>query len=214
MNKTVVTENLLPLAASQWGMVTTAQAEQLGVSRSVLSQMERFGKLERLAQGVYRHAAAPSDRFEQLHAAWLSLYPKKTAEERLKKQPFDSVVSLETAAWLLGVGDLVPEPYRFSTFARKQTQRSDITLRTRRYAAQSVAIKEGLPVTTLEQTIADLVENNTDLSLVSGIFLNCSRDTLHALDKPHLAKLLAPYAQRNSLQANDGQRMLDMLMPR
>ncbi|WP_402844667.1 type IV toxin-antitoxin system AbiEi family antitoxin domain-containing protein [Microbacterium sp. GXS0129] len=52
------------IAAEQWGIVTTAQATEVGVSRKTLSSLTATGALERLAQGVYRMAGAPAAMLE------------------------------------------------------------------------------------------------------------------------------------------------------
>ncbi|KFI54660.1 type IV toxin-antitoxin system AbiEi family antitoxin domain-containing protein [Bifidobacterium callitrichos] len=208
MVRSSIIQRLTPLTATQWGLVTTAQAQRLGVARSLMSRLESTGKLERVCKGVYRNISAPSEQFESLHAAWLSLYPERTAEERLQITPPDAVVCSRTAAWLLRVGDFVPEPYCFSTPSRKQTQRTDITIRLKSYPIESLTVREGLPITTLEQTVADLVAENMDLSLVSGMFLNCSIETYDNLNRPYLEKLLAPYAKRNGFTTGDGAGML------
>lgn len=208
MSRQSIVQRLAPLTATQWGLVTTAQAQRLGVARSLMSRLESAGKLERICKGVYRSTSAPSEQFESLHAAWLSLFPEKTVEERLRDSPPDAVVCSHTAAWLLEAGDFVPEPYCFSTPARKQTQRTDITIRLKGYPAESLTIREGLPVTTFEQTVADLVAENTDLSLVSNMFLNCSVETYDNLNRAYLEQLLAPYAKRNGLAAGDGAELL------
>ncbi|MCI1867707.1 type IV toxin-antitoxin system AbiEi family antitoxin domain-containing protein [Bifidobacterium crudilactis] len=49
------------LASGQWGMVTTAQAKMLGVSRLDMSCPERSGAIERLVHGIYKDAGVPSD---------------------------------------------------------------------------------------------------------------------------------------------------------
>lgn len=211
MSRQSVLQQLAPLMASQWGLVTTAQAQQLGVARSLMSRLEATGKLERLCKGVYRNTSAPSERFESLHAAWLSLYPERTAEKRLQDSPPDAVVCSHTAAWLLEIGDFVPEPYRFNTPARKQTQRMDIMIRLKGYPAKSLTMREGMPVTTFEQTVADLVSDNTDLSLVANMFLTCNVETYDNLDRPYLEELLAPYAKRNGFASGDGAGFLHEL---
>lgn len=71
------------LSASQWGMVTTAQAAAHGVPRLDLSRLCQSGHLERLAHGFYRDAGAPSEEFESLRAVWLAADPSHTAEQRL-----------------------------------------------------------------------------------------------------------------------------------
>ena len=96
---------LAELSASQWGMVTTAQAAAHGVGRLDLSRLAKAGHLERLAHGVYRAAGAPADEFESLRAAWLAADPSRTAEARLPDLVGGIVVMGESAAALHGVGD-------------------------------------------------------------------------------------------------------------
>lgn len=200
------------LASAQWGLVTTAQAAAAGVPRLALSRMERAGELERLEHGVYRHASVPEDQYTRLRAAWLSLRPSETAERRLREHPLDAVVSHETAAWLLGAGDFMPEPYHFSTPQRKQTQRPSIRLSVKRYGSEDVVIRHGLPTTDLCRTVADLVAAGADLSLVSGMFLDPGRGGLEGMDSDRLASLLAPYAKRYGFEAGDGRGLRDGIL--
>ena len=44
------------IAEERWGLVTTAQAEDAGVSRLLLSRLAAAGVLTRVQQGVYRMA--------------------------------------------------------------------------------------------------------------------------------------------------------------
>ncbi|MEA5054367.1 MAG: type IV toxin-antitoxin system AbiEi family antitoxin domain-containing protein [Propionicimonas sp.] len=192
---------LSELAAAQWGLVTTAQAARRGVSRLHLSRLAGAGHLERVGQGVYRAAGVPADRFENLKAAWLSVAPKLTAEERLRQTPLDAVVSGAAAAWLHGVGDLVPEPYEFTVPSRQQTQRRQLRFRVRKLPAGSVTLREGLPVTTVEQAIADLVEARTDRSLVANVLADAG-----GVDPARLAELLAPHAARNGFASGEAFR--------
>lgn len=180
------------LTSAQWGLVTTAQAARLGVSRLYLSRLADAGHLERLGHGVYQAAGVPADRLQALKAAWLSITPKLTAEEQLRQPAPDAVVFGATAAFLHGLGDLVPEPYEFTVPTRRQTQRPEIRFRLRRLPAESVTVREGLPVTTAEQTIADLVEARTDRSLVADVLADA-----RGIDRARLADLLAPLAARN-----------------
>ena len=204
-------ERLKGLMSSQWGLVSAAQAEQLGISRMDLSRMAGAGLLERLLHGVYRDSSVPIDEYTSLHAAWLSLYPKKTAEERMMESNYDAVVCGQTAAWLLDAGDFIPEPYRFATPVRRQTQRPDIRLRTKAYPSGSVVLREGLPVTSFPQTVADLVEQGADLSLVSDMFLQTGFDGLTAQSRRQLIGLLSPLAKEHGFADGDGKAFLDQL---
>ena len=57
---------LAEVAAEQWGLVTSAQAADRGVSNQAIAYFLRAGALERLAHGVYRLTGAPGDEFDEL----------------------------------------------------------------------------------------------------------------------------------------------------
>lgn len=200
---------LAELSASQWGMVTTAQAAEHGVQRLDLSRLAKAGHLERLAHGVYRDAGAPSDEYESLRAAWLAAEPSRTAEARLRDLVGGIVVMGESAASLHGVGDLPADRQEFSTPVRRQTQRAEVSYRQRQLNPDDVTITHGLPVTTIERNIADLVEARTDLSLVADVLRDAVR--VRNLDTGRLSDLLSPLAARNGLRKSDGAALLDRL---
>ena len=194
------------LSASQWGMVTTAQAAAHGVPRLDLSRLCQSGHLERLAHGVYRDAGAPSEEFESLRAAWLAGDPSHTAEQRLRDLSGGVVVMGASAASLHGVGDLPADRHEFSAPVRRQTQRSGVSYRRRKLEPSDVTIAHGLPVTTIERTIADLVEDRIDLSLVGDALRDAAQS--RRLETDRLAQLLAPLAARNNLRKDDGDALL------
>lgn len=201
---------LATLGASQWGMFTTAQAARRGVSRLVLTRLADTGHVERLAHGVYRNAGVPGDEFVELHAVWLSADPRRLAEERLRDGVRGTIVSGATAAWLHRMGDLRPEPFEFTTSHRRQTNRTELRYRRRALADERVTVVNGLPVTDVEQTLADLVEQRTDLSLVADAL----RDgvTRAEVDLDQLSELLNPLAARYGFAREDGGALLARLM--
>lgn len=210
MKRVDALRELADLTASQWGMVTTAQAATRGVTRLQLSRLSESGHLERVSHGIYRDPGAPPERFDALKAAWLSIDPTHTAQERLASGAPDAVLSGPAASYLLGLGDLVPEPYEFTVALRRQSQRSELRYRVRQLPAESITRREGLPVTTREQTIADLVESRTDLSLVANVLRDAARQS--ALDTPRLVALLSPLAARNGHPKGDGESLLRHLL--
>lgn len=204
---------LLELAdatASQWGIVTAAQADALGVARLTLSRLTDSGHLERLTQGVYRDAGVPSDQFEDLRAAWLSTEPKLRAEERLRDLAGGVVVASFSAATLHGIGDLWANRHEFVTPGRRQTQRVGIRYRQRHLDDRDVTLVEGLPAMTLERTLADLLEDVGDMSLVADALGEAVKKRVLDLDR--LRELLAPLAERNGFKRHDGNAVLDRLM--
>ncbi len=194
------------LSASQWGMVTTAQAAAHGVPRLDLSRLCQSRHLERLAHGVYRDAGAPSEEFESLRAAWLAADPSHTAEQRLGDFAGGVVVMGGSAASLHGVGDLPADRHEFSAPVRRQTQRREVSYRQRQLEPGDVTLAHGLPVTTIERTIADLVEDRTDLSLVAEVLRDAAQS--RQFDTERLTELLSPLAARNHLRKDDGDALL------
>jgi hypothetical protein len=196
---------LAGLSAAQWGMLTSAQAAKRGVSRLELTRLANAGHLERVAHGVYKDSGVPGDPFEGLRAFWLSVKPNELAEQRVARRQEDVIVSGATASWLHGVGDLWPEPFEFTTMERRQSQRRGLRYRIRNIPEEQVTVVHGLPVTTVERTIADLVESNTDPSLVADVFASA---VTRGVDLAVLAELLDPLAARNGHARNDGHALL------
>ena len=72
-----------------------------------LSCLAANGHLERVSRAVYRTSGAPSMREETVWVTRLSLEPAALAHSR---DPLACAVSHNTAAWLMGLGELDPEP--------------------------------------------------------------------------------------------------------
>lgn len=162
-------------SAYQRGLFTAAQAKRLGVERWVLSRLEAAGAIERLAKGVYRMGGAPSVREEDVMAAWLSIDP--TREPGSPPDPASTpIASGATAAWLLGFGEIGPEPLEFCCAERRQTKRAGLRLRKRAIDPSEITVAGGVPSTSAAPTILDLVDGGEDLSLVAGVL----RDALSA----------------------------------
>ena len=201
---------LAEISASQWGMVTSAQATARGVTRLDLSRLADAGDLVRVSQGVYKSAGAPSASYLDVRAAWLSSDPSRLASERLNDGHRGVVITGQTAAWLHDIGDLRSNRTELTTPTRRQTQRADVHYRQRNLTETDVTIREGLPVTTPERTIADLVEDRTDLSIVANAVRDASRK--YELDLGVLEANLAPLAARNGHRKGDGAAMLNQLL--
>lgn len=194
----------------QWGMVTSAQALARGVSHMNLTRLTDSGDLVRLAHGIYRDAGAPSTEHEELRAAWLATDPTRLAYERLTDHPPSAVVSGESACKLHGIGDLRAMRSEFTTPTRRQTQRPDVRYRTRVMPERDVTLQDGLPVTTVERTIADLVEDRHELSIVAGVLRDGAQQS--RLGAERLVELLCPLAERNGHRKGDGRALLTQLM--
>lgn len=201
---------LAEVTAYQWGMVTSAQASMRGITRLDLSRLAAGGHLERLAHGIYRNAGAPAGPHDDVKAAWLSTDPKTMGAVRIKDGAKGVVVAGESAADLHGIGDFRALRHEFVSPVRRQSQRSAIRYHQRTLDPRDVTLVDGLPAMTMERTIADLIEEVGDLSLVADALRDASR--ARDLDLDRLRSLLAPLAQRNGLKKCDGAALLDRLM--
>jgi len=201
---------LAEVTASQWGMVTSAQAGMHGITRLDLSRLAEAGHINRLAHGVYMDSGAPGDQFDDLRAAWLSTDPKTMGEVRIKDTPNGVVVAGPSAARLHEVGDLWAERHHFVAPSRRQSQREEIRYRRRSLDPRDVTLVQGLPVMTMERTIADLVDGVGDLSIVADALRDAALK--RNLDLARLREQLAPLAERNGFRKGDGEALLNRLM--
>ena len=186
MDRQSVTQLVTDLAASQRGFLTAAQAREAGVDKLSLSRLCASGVVERVAHGVYRASGAPGFREEALYAAWLGLLPASPAYTR-PKDGSDFVVSHATAAWLHGLGEVNPEPLTFTHPNRRQTRKGGLRFVRAGIGPQEVTTLGGMPVTTMERTIIDLLAEGEDPSLLSAVL----HDALSAEPGLHSAAFAA-----------------------
>ncbi len=211
MVKSIKLENL---AGSQWGMFTAAQACDLGVSRNQIAHQVDAHRIEPICYGVYRYCVDKQTSNPNIKAAWLSIFPKKKAEDRLRQQPYDAVVAGKTAANMLGIQDFSASPYTFAVRQRKQSVRDDLSFLSREVDEHDVVIIDGLPVTSFERTIYDLVRSREDSQLVDKFIKDVSSKTDHLFDQKRLSELLVPLAARNGFKKLDGDSFAADLLSR
>ncbi|WP_241981114.1 hypothetical protein [Cryobacterium algoritolerans] len=120
------------------------------------------------------------------------------------------VVGGAAAAAVHECGDINPVPYRLITSERRQTQRTDIVYSRRQLDSRDVVVVGGLPVTSIERTVADLVDEIGDLSLVGDVLADATRGE-RAVDLEHLGLLLTPFAARYGHARGDGPALLEQL---
>ena len=167
--------NLAEEAAFQWGLFTEAQAEKLGVSRGRLDILLEDGQVQSAdAKHVYRFAGAPVDAMlDALRTQWLALRPDRFLRERLRGMRdgrWDTaIVSHVSAACLVhDLGTLTPHALDFTV-----TGRSDLIISHPDYYVRSAVPEwqsiDGLPVTTIPQTIADLHAENVDYGHIGDV---------------------------------------------
>ncbi len=147
-------ERLYEVAESQAGYFTAKQAASARVSRQLLSHHARDrGSVVRERRGLYRLRNFPSSKHEQLVAAWLHT-----------GLPIDAVVSHESAAELHDLTDLMPAKVHMTASLRHTGRRTPSGLKLH-FTTDGVPADErteriGIPVTTVERTVVDLLASH------------------------------------------------------
>ncbi|GAA2837277.1 type IV toxin-antitoxin system AbiEi family antitoxin domain-containing protein [Kribbella solani] len=176
------------LGSGQWGLVTTAQADEAGVSKMRLSRLAEHGTVQRVRHGVYALPSAGAGPMQGVRAAWLA-----TGSRPAGDGPF-AVVSGQSAAAVHGLGDLLPAQYEFTTAVRRQTTQPDIRYRKRDLPEAEVTRVGGLPVTTVARTVSDLVTAGTDFDHLAVVVRDAV--TTAGVGSAALVQALEPAAAR------------------
>lgn len=206
--KTEVVVRVNDLAASQWGLLTSAQAQAEGVTRMQLTRLVESGILDRLEHGVYATPSVQGDPLLSLRSSWLTLRPSARAEERLADLTSAGVVSHASAAQLHGIGDLLADEHEFLLPERFQSRRTGVRVRRTLLGRSEVTLSSGLPVTTAARTISDLLDDGHDLDHMASLTAEALRRGL--VDRQSLAPALDHVAPRRG--SRDGQELTARLI--
>lgn len=161
-------DRLFDIAENQAGYFTAKQAVSAGVSRQLLSHHARDGgSVIRARRGLYRLRNFPASQREQLVAEWLDT-----------GRPIDAVLSHESAAELHDLTDLIPSKVHMTASRRHTGRRTPSSVKLH-FATDGVPAHErternGLPVTTVERTVVDLlishgVTEQTELAVAQAL---------------------------------------------
>lgn len=175
-------ESLELLGAEQWGLVTTSQARENGISRLWMQRLCDRGALQRLRHGVYALPSSRPGTLQDVQAAWLSVTAGASFQGSESK-PHMAVVSGASAAAIYEIGDLVPPYIEFSVPQARMTKQRDLRLIHQELPPEDVDDLEGLPVTTVERTIYDLSVAATDLDHLTTLVVDAARRPDTDVDK-------------------------------
>jgi len=131
------------IAEQQAGYFSASQARRVGFSRSLLSYHHSTGRFTRVRSGVYRLAQFPASSHEDLHIACLQVGP-------------EAVISHDSALALYDLSDLLPAEVHVTARRSASRRQPGIRLHTNRLRQEDVTRYEGLPVATVQRTLADV----------------------------------------------------------
>lgn len=166
-------EELVALAEEHDGLLTAQQAREAGVTDSVLARLVRRGRLERTARGVYRIPYVPPDRFSQ--------YRETVLWAKANRGPNEAALSHTTALAVYGISDANPSLIHLtvprSARLRRQMPKG-VVLHREDLAPGDVAVEEGIPLTTISRTVADLLRSGGRIDLIRQAISDARRDGL------------------------------------
>jgi len=139
-------DHLYRIAESQGGYFATWQAHQAGFSDERLSYYAKNGLFSRIRRGIYRLTRFPMSPFEDLIVACLRTGP-------------DSAISHESALTLYDLTDIIPSKVHVTVPRTASRRRNGIRLHTSRITPTEITTRDGLPVTTVTRTIADVARS-------------------------------------------------------
>lgn len=193
MDRSETIRTLAGIAADQWGLVTTAQAEGAGVSRVNLARLGEAGLLLSVGRGVYQMAGAVPPEHLATKVAWLRLDPGVPAWQRPLGDARSGWVSHASACELHGIGDLPADAVQILVPRRRTTRDPGVRLRRAEVVPGDATVVDGLPVTTVERTICDLLADRVDAGHVGGVLTDADRMGL--VDTRRLAGRILPYTR-------------------
>ncbi len=136
-------DTLYQIAEGQGGYFAAWQARRAGFSRDQLSYRTKSGQLERIAHGIYRLRRFPASPYEDLFVALLRTGPR-------------SVISHESALGVYDLTDALPAQVHVTVPRTASRRREGIRLHTKAIDASEITTRDGLAVTTVPRTIADV----------------------------------------------------------
>ena len=145
-----VMDRLYEIAEAQGGFLAAHQAADAGISRSTLSYHATEGNaLERVGHGVYRLRRFPTPPHGHVIAGWLAVARA------------DAVVSHESALELLDLTDVIADMVHVTLPRSKRGLRTPHGVRIH-FTARLIDQRhrrevQGVPVTGVERTLADLL---------------------------------------------------------
>ena len=164
-------DELLTMAEEHDGLVTAKQARQSGFTDSVLARLTQRGRLERTARGIYRIPHFPLTRFSQ--------YQEAILWAKANRGPNEVAISHLTALNLYGISDANPDRIHItvprSTRLRRQQPKGVIVHRGV-ITADDIQVHEGIPVTTINRTIEDLLHSKTRVDLIRQAITDARRE--------------------------------------
>jgi len=172
-------DSLYKIAENQAGYFTTSQARVVGYSWERLSNLTKTNKFIRIEKGLYRLNNFPFSSNEDLFLAILKSGPK-------------SILSHETALSVYELSDVLPGEIHIIIPKTRSRRRKHVKYHIQKISDDEITKYKGLPITTVERTIIDVLNSGGDI-------LQVKKAIIEALNRGMTTKAhLLAQAQRSS----------------
>ncbi len=166
-------DELVALAEEHDGLLTAEQAREAGFTDSVLARLVQRGRIERTARGVYRIPYFSPGRFSQ--------YREAVLWAKANRGPYQAALSHTTALAVYGISDTNPSLIHLtvprSARLRRQMPKG-VVLHREDLAPEDMTVEEGIPLTTISRTVADLLRSGGRLDLIRQAISDARREGL------------------------------------
>lgn len=178
-----IEDTLRDLAADHDGIFTVKEAKTAGVGRALVVQLAHRGRLERLAQGLYRFPIWPATQLQQYHEA--VLWP------RAHRDLAYALVSHDSALELYSLTQLNPGAVHVTLPSKTRISRKQpiwLRLHFADVAERDRTWEQGVPIVSIPRAIEDIAPT-------------------HGLDLVHRA--INEARERRLLREDELQRLVD-----
>jgi predicted transcriptional regulator of viral defense system len=162
---------LMSLAEENDGLVTADHARQAGFTDSVLARLVQRGRIERTSRGVYRVPYLTPGPFSQ--------YREAVLWARANRGPVQVAISHSTALAAYEISDANPHAVHITvpTSARLRRQKPKaIVVHRADLSPEDITIHEGMPLTTIARTVADLLKSGERIDLIRQAISDARRE--------------------------------------
>jgi len=192
-------DELVSLAQENDGLVTADHARQAGFTDSVLTRLVQRGRIERTSRGVYRIPYLTPGRF--------SRYLEAVLWAQANRGPLQVAISHATALAAFEISDSNPSSIHITVpkTARLRRQKpKGIVVHREDLGPEDITVHEGISITTISKTVADLLRAGQRIDLVRQAISDARREgfigdpeakRLQRRVQAHLKTVRAPQSQ-------------------
>jgi predicted transcriptional regulator of viral defense system len=164
-------DELVTLAEEHDGLLTAEKARLAGFTDSVLARLAKRGRIERIARGVYRIPYFPPNRFSQ--------YREAVLWAKANRGPYNVAISHATALVVYGISDVNPRSIHLTVPKSARLRRlrpKGVIVHREDLLPRDLTVQEGIPLTTIEKTISDLLRSGARIDLVLQAISDARRE--------------------------------------